>query len=82
MSLSKSKCCYSNNCLQFLKCEVPFDEPHDDHKNVLQIDPKTSFLYLAVTPMVQSAKSVATNMTHPGANVIKLFTSVSYQFWY
>jgi hypothetical protein len=23
MSLSKSKCCYSNNCLQFLKCAVP-----------------------------------------------------------
>ncbi len=24
MSLSKSKCLYSNNCLQFLKCAVPF----------------------------------------------------------
>jgi hypothetical protein len=23
MSLSKSKCLYSNNCLQFLKCALP-----------------------------------------------------------
>ncbi len=25
MSLSKSKCWYSNNCLHFFKCAVPFD---------------------------------------------------------
>ncbi len=24
MSLSKSKCWYSNNCLHFLKCAIPF----------------------------------------------------------
>ncbi len=26
MSLSRSKCWYSNNCLDFLKCDVPFDD--------------------------------------------------------
>jgi hypothetical protein len=26
MSLSKSKCLYSNNCLHFLKCAVPYKE--------------------------------------------------------
>ncbi len=26
MSLSKSKLCYSNNCLHFSKCAVPFIE--------------------------------------------------------
>ncbi len=36
MSLSKSKCLYSNNCLHFSKCVVPFHgyRVHRTSKNV------------------------------------------------
>jgi hypothetical protein len=30
MSLSKSKCMYSNNCLHFLNCAVPLDQYETD----------------------------------------------------
>ncbi len=50
MSQSKSKCWYSNNCLQFLKCAVPLDLYHRYRKA------KIDCLSLFMCPLIEQLK--------------------------
>ncbi len=81
MSLSKSKCWYSNNCLHFLKCAVPFVTLASKNCNTVLEAP--SLMHEIVRNTVQlgkkknKARSNSNNFVHIIRIEIHIFNRVS-----